>query len=126
MNAETCPSPSNFEFDKRLIVLTEIPLRVFRRLKGLSHTKIQRGAMGWLKQFNEMTPHGKACHLTLLLAPILLTWEKFPLSTIGVTPNKKSQLDLSPFGIGNPSRFCLTTISGLGLPVVSRSTDEGF
>jgi hypothetical protein len=38
-----------------------------RILKGLSHTKIWRGAMGWLHFFNKMNPHGKSCHLTLLL-----------------------------------------------------------
>jgi hypothetical protein len=36
---------------------------------------------------------------------ILLTWGKFPLSTVGVISSEKSQLYLSPFGIGNPSIF---------------------
>jgi hypothetical protein len=30
MNAKTCPSTSNFEFDKRLTILNEIPLRVLK------------------------------------------------------------------------------------------------
>jgi hypothetical protein len=46
---ETCPSPLNFWFDKRLIVLNEIPLVGITRLNMLSHVEVQRGAMGWLK-----------------------------------------------------------------------------
>jgi hypothetical protein len=57
VNAKTCPSPSNFVFNKRLIVSTEMPLVGLGRLKRLSHRKIWRGAMGWLKHINEMTPH---------------------------------------------------------------------
>jgi hypothetical protein len=35
----------------------------------------------------------------------LLIERNYPLSTVGVTPNKKSQLDLSLFVVGNPSEF---------------------
>jgi hypothetical protein len=48
MNVEIWPSPSKFEFDKRLIVLSEMTLVGLGRLKGSSHIEVWGGAMGWL------------------------------------------------------------------------------
>jgi hypothetical protein len=71
MNTETFPSPSKFKFDKRSKFLIEMHLRVSWDSKGGPIQKYgeyprdnQNNLLKWL---------GKVFHLSLVLAPIVLT-----------------------------------------------------